>query len=70
MNDVKLTNSIHPITIIVYQTHHQNSEFDSENKTRVVGKIFETNIKDMWLPRIICSRRIYPPTIFKYVAIE
>ena len=46
--------------MIIYQSSHQNTEYNFEKIIKVVGKqlfFFSTNIKDTWIPIPICYDR-------------
>ena len=61
LDDVKMTAVTHSMPIIIYQSSHQNTESNFEMKINVVGFLFLTNIKDLWLRKLIGFDRIYPP---------
>ena len=61
LDDVKMTAVTHSMPIIICQTSHQNNESNFEMKINVVGFLFLTNIKDLWLRKLIGFDRIYPP---------
>ena len=72
MNEVNLTVNNPCVAIRNYNSSHQNSEYDSENKFKVVGiKIFICkNLKYARLSGLKCSDRICATTEYNYVSIE
>ena len=70
LDDVKLTFSNYSILAII-DNHIKEVNQIQKGKSRFLwNDFFFGNVNDTWLPRLMYSGRILPPTGYKYVTIE